>query len=198
MRKFDADLYSTAKEALKTFLAMFKTETLPIVWAWSERNSSATTNINWMAPEDYEEDVLYGTEAGLYIGAEVGSYFIYLPKTTNAYIAFLEAMINLHTNDKGVDEEIMPNEIKMEFDGKRTVKYRFVAYGEDVTDEEKMTAVKTIAEELIDMLWKSDKSEFYKGDNEPDVDHMYHIGDKIPSNFYYVGIKDEYDIYRVW
>lgn len=196
MRKFDADLYSTAKETLKTFLAMFEIETLPIVLAWSERNSKATTSISWMDPVDYEDEGLYGTEAGLYIGAEVGEYFIYLPKTTNAFIAFCEAMMKLHINDNGFDEENIPDEIILEFDGNRTVKYRVTAYVEDVTDEDKMTAVKTIVEELIDMLWKSDRSRFYEGDNEPGGDHVYHVGDKIPAN-YYVGFKDEYDIYRV-
>lgn len=189
MRKFDADLYAVAKEALKTFVATFKNETLPIVFAWSERESKASTNISWQNPDDYEDEGLYGTSAGLYIAAEVGEYFIYLPKTTKAFVAFIDAMAKMHINDN------IPNEIMMSFDGESTVKFKVASYVEDVTDEMEMTAVKTLAKDLVDMLCESNKVEFYEGDDEP-KEHVYHPGDKEPAN-YFVGFKGEYDIYEV-
>lgn len=185
MRK-DADLYATAKEALKAFVATFKKETLPIVLAWSERESKASTNISWQIPDDYEDEVLYGTSAGMYIASEIGEYFIYLPKTTKAFVAFVDAMAKMHINDN------IPNEVMMSFDGKSTVKFKVATYIEDVTE---MTEVKKLAKELVDMLCESDKVEFYEGDDEP-KERVYKPGDKEPAN-YYVGFKGKYDIYEV-
>lgn len=189
MRKNDADLYVAAKEALKAFMATFKKETQPIVFEWSEKGSKACTDISWMNPDDYEDECLYGTSAGLYISAALAEYFIYLPKTTKAFVTFVKAMAKMHINDN------IPNEVMMSFDGVRTVEFKVVTYIEDVTDEVEMTEAKTLAKKLIDMLYEAENVEFYEGNNEPG-ERIYQPGDKEPAN-YYIGYKGKYDIYKV-
>ena len=188
MRKSDADLYAAARKASEAFVATFKKETLPIVYEWSERESKASTSIIWLNPDDYEGDGLYGTSAGLYISAESGEYFIFLPKTTKAFITFVKAMEKMHISDN------IPNEVMLSLDGVDTVEFKVVTYIEDVTNETEMTEVKKLTNMLIDMLWRH-KVEFYEGDNEP-KESVYRPGDKEPAN-YYVGFKGEYDIYNI-
>ena len=182
------------KEALSNFLETFQKETLPIAYAWAEKEKEVYTSISWQSVKNKDEDEMdgiYGNQSGLYIQGE-GEYFIFLPKTTKAFANFYKMVKNAYKEEPSFLEDSIPDEVMLHFDGESTMMFRFVTYVDNVTDESEMSATKTLVEELVK---EADGVVFYEGDDEPE-DHVYHPGDKEPAN-YFVGLKSSYDIYEI-
>ena len=191
------------KEALSNFLEIFQTEIDPIVFDWMELEKVVYNDIAWRRYEEEElfagPSNMYGSESGMYILGLYGDYLIFLPRTTKAYVAFINALANVYGKDNIFydegDELIIakkvPHEIILHFDGKDTISYKFVTYVHNVTDETEMSAAKTLAKELIEDL--DVDVTFYEGNDEEKKDRIYSPGDVIPAN-YFVGFKGKWNV----
>ena len=172
------------KETLRTFIETFQKEILPIAYSWLDMEKEIYTVIKWYYPDVFKDETegFYGTGPGMWIQGE-GEYFIFLPKTTKAYISFFS------TAKKFYKKDYIPEEVMLHFDGKGKMKFKFASYVDCVTNEAEMLTRKELAEELVECL---EDITFYEGDDEP-KESVYTPGDIIPSN-YFVGIKGEYEV----
>lgn len=188
-----------AKKALINLISTLQREILPITFGWHDRECKVYASVGWYDPDQYDEmEGFYGTTPGLYITAEVGEYFIWLPKSTKAYELFYPVMAEL-CKQEDLLEDSVPDEIILDCEGDSIVSLKFVTYIYDVTNEIEMVSAKKVAIMLNEMLTDYKICEgfiLYEGDDEPNNDRVYNPGDEIPPN-YFVGIKTSYDFYKV-
>ena len=173
-------LYLAAKEAARNLLNTLRNELKPITYGWAieDRGKEKNTGITWYNPEEYDYQNFFGTEPGLYLCGCQSDALFWVPKTSAVYDIFYDKMIELH------EEDSIPCDIEIYFDGNSTIVLKVYAYVEERSDEKEYLSAKIIAEEIMEMLEDLEGFEpamYFEGDDEgnsdPNEEHSnYYVG----------------------
>ena len=149
-----------------------------------------------MSDEEVKElkgNGLYGSAEGMYlfdVTNEEKEIEFYLPKTTEAYLAFYNSILIYYGNDDTLYYETIPDAIDVYFDGNNEVEIFISVNVEELGKEGYESAVK-LAKEMVDMLMKTvlfEKISYNEGDD------YGNIGFEKKHPNYYVGVKIGYNL----